>query len=199
MKKVEYYVLNNDLLMLVPENKAEKDLLVKKGLEIKIVENLLNDGAIFNIVGSRLGTMIIFLNKKGEISVSTNNKNIQNEKSFLEKVGQTFILALNILLNKKHYSYLRKQKNTKRIDGKKIKGFSKVTYITNKIPPVKDYNTHSNRKPIGHKFLSRGHWRPVKGIGKNYNGEYVEVGRTWVKESIKGQGELIIKPRIIKN
>ncbi len=56
-----------------------------------------------------------------------------------------------------------------------------------------------------HRWFSRGHWRystpeaPII-LGKDRDGNYVEHGRTWVTESIKGPNhkELIIKTRLVE-
>lgn len=70
-------------------------------------------------------------------------------------------------------------------------------------------NTESYRfvikHPIGklsptHAFKVRGFWRTFEGkqLGKNRNGERVVEGYTWVKEHIRGYGELKKKLRVIK-
>lgn len=43
-----------------------------------------------------------------------------------------------------------------------------------------------------HSWFSRGHWRRLEPghIGKNRTGDYVELGRTWVTDSIKGPDHL---------
>jgi hypothetical protein len=52
-----------------------------------------------------------------------------------------------------------------------------------------------------HRWFSRGHWRelPKGQLGKNRQGLYAELGRTWVTESIKGpeRKDLIQKTRLI--
>lgn len=51
-----------------------------------------------------------------------------------------------------------------------------------------------------HQWRVRGHWRKISPnmIGKNREGEYAIVGRTWVKDFVKGDGPLIEKTRIFK-
>lgn len=51
-----------------------------------------------------------------------------------------------------------------------------------------------------HQWRVRGHWRKISPqmIGKDREGEYCIVGRTWVKDFVKGDGPLIEKTRIIK-
>ena len=60
-------------------------------------------------------------------------------------------------------------------------------------------------KPIGsitfdHSFKVRGHWRRIDThtLGKNRNNEYVCRGVTWVKEHVRGEGELMKKVRVVK-
>ena len=47
-------------------------------------------------------------------------------------------------------------------------------------------------------FKSRGHWRRVKTIGKDREGIQCIKGYTWVKESVKGNGPMSNKIRVIK-
>ena len=65
---------------------------------------------------------------------------------------------------------------------------------------------HYNQiKPIGHltfdhSFKVRGHWRTISPdtYGKNRHGEYVMTGVTWVKEHIRGEGDLVKRIRVVK-
>jgi hypothetical protein len=47
-----------------------------------------------------------------------------------------------------------------------------------------------------HSWSVIGHWRNVKTLGKNRIGKYCEIGRTWIRPSIKGTGKFISKPRV---
>lgn len=49
-----------------------------------------------------------------------------------------------------------------------------------------------------HSWECMGHWRICKAVGKDREGTYNQIGRTWVKPCIKGNGELIKKIRIVK-
>jgi len=51
-----------------------------------------------------------------------------------------------------------------------------------------------------HQWAVRGHWRGIKGIGKNRGGEYGQKGFTWVEDHVKGPEDkpLIQKTRIIR-
>lgn len=51
-----------------------------------------------------------------------------------------------------------------------------------------------------HQWRVRGHWRKISPqmIGKDREGEYCIVGRTWIKDFVKGDGPLIEKTRIFK-
>lgn len=48
-----------------------------------------------------------------------------------------------------------------------------------------------------HSWEVSGHWRTVKGIGKNREGSYVVPGFTWVVPCIKGEGPLVAKTRVV--
>jgi hypothetical protein len=41
-----------------------------------------------------------------------------------------------------------------------------------------------------HRFLVRGHWRKIDGLGKNRNGDYCVSGHTWVIDHAKGSEHL---------
>lgn len=47
-----------------------------------------------------------------------------------------------------------------------------------------------------HRWEVRGHWRDIKGVGKDRAGNYVVHGHTWVKDFVKGPED---KPLIVKN
>ena len=52
-----------------------------------------------------------------------------------------------------------------------------------------------------HQWRVRGHWRKIASdsIGRDREGDYCIVGRTWVNDFIKGDGPLIEKLRLVKN
>ena len=56
------------------------------------------------------------------------------------------------------------------------------------------------RIELNHSFKVRGHWRKIdpQSYGKNRNGEYVVIGHTWVRDHVKGTGEMVKKLRVIK-
>jgi len=47
-----------------------------------------------------------------------------------------------------------------------------------------------------HQYDVCGFWRKCGAIGKDSNGEYTQVGRTWVSEHRRGNGEYVYKPRV---
>ncbi len=51
---------------------------------------------------------------------------------------------------------------------------------------------------FSHAWEVVGHWRVCGTIGKDRNGEYNQIGRTWVNPCTKGSGELVKKIRVIK-
>jgi hypothetical protein len=50
-----------------------------------------------------------------------------------------------------------------------------------------------------HRWEVRGHWRRVKGIGKDRAGDYSVVGHTWVRDFTKGPPDLplVVKTRVV--
>lgn len=99
--------------------------------------------------------------------------------------------------NKTEY-YPRKQAPTIKVTGRPI------YYVLGK-EEEKYPKQYKKIKPVGtlsfdHSFSVRGHWRRVAEgtIGKNRNGEYTVEGFTWVKEHVRGEGELLRKLRVIK-
>jgi len=69
------------------------------------------------------------------------------------------------------------------------------------IAPKKDYgevvSAHGGAINWSHRFLVRGHWRKVDGLGKNRNGDYCIQNKTFVIPYEKGQGDLVHKTRIV--
>lgn len=91
-------------------------------------------------------------------------------------------------LNKKTSSSVRIQGKPVYIllEEKKSKNKRCIEKLEKKYPKYK----------ILHSFPVRGHWRRLSdpnSIGKDRHGEYNQRGFTWVKECIKGSGELISK------
>lgn len=49
-----------------------------------------------------------------------------------------------------------------------------------------------------HRWEVMGHWRRCSTVGKDRDGNYNVIGLTWVSPHIRGEGELVIKTRIVK-
>lgn len=83
---------------------------------------------------------------------------------------------------------VKKQIRLKRGDTKVKHSISKVIHVTPKNLRSNYASTNSISIDWSHRWFSRGHWRQLKAgsLGKNRIGEYVESGRTWVTESVKG-------------
>lgn len=73
-----------------------------------------------------------------------------------------------------------------------------ITYVSNKKYSSKQLSLSGEPIEWKHSWEVIGHWRAISGIGKNRNGDYLEINRTWINPCIKGKGELIKKIRIIK-
>lgn len=85
-----------------------------------------------------------------------------------------------------------------------IKTIKPIYYVLDK-KEEKEHNKYNRIKPVGsitfsHAFKVRAHWRTIdkKTYGKNRAGVYNVLGYTWVKEHIKGEGELVKKMRVLK-
>ena len=122
--------------------------------------------------------------------------------SSIEIVGKT-------LSNLGKYTVIQDKPNGhtkyyKKKDKKVIKVVDRPIYYVLHKKYEKSY-TSVIKNPIGnlsytHAFKVRGHWRTFNSnsLGKNREGLRVVKGYTWVKEYLKGEGELKKKLRIIK-
>jgi hypothetical protein len=116
----------------------------------------------------------------------------ETKKRFMAGAATYILESLN---NKKTQIYY-KDTNFKTKSGRDkivpvvfIRNSSNQTIYENYIPKDVDWK---------HSWECVGHWRFVKGIGKDRYGEYNKKGRTWVNPCIKGDGILIKKTRIIQ-
>ena len=98
---------------------------------------------------------------------------------------------------KKAEYYTRKHSST-------IKVIKPIYYVMDK-REEKNPVTFKRIKPLGscafdHSFRVRGHWRHIgeKTYGKDRNGVYNVLSYTWVKEHVKGEGDLVQKVRVLK-
>ncbi len=89
----------------------------------------------------------------------------------------------------------------------KIKRSGRLPELVSKLIVISP-SKYSNRlksidkSPIDwkHSWRVRGHWRKINPgmLGKDRSGECTIIGRTWIKDFIKGDGPLIEKTRILK-
>ena len=85
-----------------------------------------------------------------------------------------------------------------------LKVYKPIYYVMNK-KETENSRTFKLIKPLGkleytYSFKVRGHWRKINPdtYGKNRNGEYVVKGHTFVKDYVKGEGELVKRVRVLK-
>lgn len=93
-----------------------------------------------------------------------------------------------------YYTFKDKQKKTVKVPNRVIYyTMNKKTYSSNKhkIKPI-------GRLEYSHAFRVRCHWRRIEptSIGKDRYGRRVVIGKTFVKDFVKGKGELIRKLRV---
>lgn len=72
-----------------------------------------------------------------------------------------------------------------------------VTYISKDKNPKLISPLSENHIEWKHSWKVSGHWRKVKGMGKNRYNERVVFGKTWVIPTIKGNGILIEKTKVV--
>jgi hypothetical protein len=109
---------------------------------------------------------------------------------------QLFIYAILYSLNAKetfigNTSSIMRMPNG-RLDPKTISIISTKKYMstyTNRFDTEIDWK---------HSWECIGHWRKCFAIGKDRDGEYNQIGKTWVNPCVKGKGELVKKIRVVK-
>lgn len=76
---------------------------------------------------------------------------------------------------------------------------NKVVHIKPRKMSNNDYQRQVNSTvDWSHAFDVRGHWRKIKGVGKNRSGDYCIEGRTWVKPHRKKEElEYVKKQRVV--
>ena len=81
---------------------------------------------------------------------------------------------------------------------KKIRKIRRVIHIRSKKERenVKPYKS-GQHIDWSHSWLVRGHWRTIKGIGKDRAGNYCLSGKTFVLPYKKGEGDVIKKVRVV--
>jgi len=146
------------------------------------VLNLLDDGAVFKIYAKKLNLVTMTLksdpNTKDSVLLDINTpyadeRDKQTLDQYKKQAVKMITFGIEDVISKTHYTYTEKTRTKVRTGRKKEIVRSKVTYITPNRPAGIHYETHSPRRPLGHKFPVRGHWRSIKGLGKNYLGEKV--------------------------
>lgn len=85
-------------------------------------------------------------------------------------------------------------------DGEKI--LHKIKRVVHIFPKTKKAKVEAEEKydiEWSHRWAVRGHWREIKGIGKDRSGEYTVKGFTWVIDHVKGPDDLpyVQKTRVI--
>lgn len=119
------------------------------------------------------------------------NRSAKDKKRFCDNLLLTMLFALN---EKKTLV------GTEQVNMRKKSGQSEIvpiTHISNKKYSATQKNTKGEPIDWKHSWEVIGHWRICSNIGKDRNGEYNQVNRTWVIPSIRGKGELVKKLRII--
>ena len=74
-----------------------------------------------------------------------------------------------------------------------------ITFISDKKYISDIERTVGEKLDWKHSWKVMGHWREISGIGKDRDGNYCMIGKTWVNPCIRGDGPMIEKLKIIKS
>lgn len=88
------------------------------------------------------------------------------------------------------------------IDGKKYEHFSAYAVKFRKQPrQITIPSQDSAPKDWHHQWRVQGHWRKIKGTGKDESGDRCEEGRTWVKAHTRGPEDapMLNRPTIVRD
>ncbi len=169
-----------------------KELKPNKNISILTIDrdkdySAVIDKCLFHVLESEKGNCIIDTHHKV--------RKVYGEKNLIQIVD-TLLAYIVYRIGNKETKIYSKPVEMKTRSGQKI--IKPVTFLsTNK-------NINIYEREIGHPvkwthcWEVMGHWRLTKSIGKDRDGKYNEIGRTWVNPSIKGDGELIKKIRFIR-
>ena len=108
--------------------------------------------------------------------------------AFLQPFGREY--ALGVEKTSARFKFKR--------DGEKI--LHKIKKIIHVVPKTKSAMSKLGDKvDWSHQWRVRGHWREIKGIGKDRAGEYCIKGWTWVSDFVKGPEDkpIVEKTRVV--
>ena len=72
-----------------------------------------------------------------------------------------------------------------------------ITYISKNKKPQYISPISNNKIDWKHSWAVSGHWRKIKGIGKDRYGERNTINKTWVTPCIKGSGSFVEKLKVV--
>lgn len=145
--------------------------------------------------------------KDGKLVVTLNEDEKESEKESAFNIILRALLTLDKLNECKVYNYTRNDFRPQYLRKKKAKTVKienrPIYYVINKkskeVP--KHIDQSKGKLSCSYAFKVRGHWRRLhneKSFGMNREGERVVLGHTWIKEFIKGNGELIRRVHLVK-
>lgn len=133
-----------------------------------------------------------------------------DDKEFFMEGNGRFLLAIRQIIdhiNNRNINYITNIEHIK-VQGRINRNFTKFKYNPDHIIYVATEKTVKTNENIVKRLIKKpdfayevmGHWRRLFGksnLGKNRQGNYCVVGRTWVKEHVRGQGELKKRTRLV--
>ena len=150
-----------------------------------------------------LDTQDIFLFALGE--VWHNKEYYSNLDLTIDDVLYTICTRYLINFNKRLESEnvgvikVNKRLKIKHRGEKKLHKIKKLFYVIKNRGQAEEKGIASHNIDWQHSWSVRGHWRKIdkNKIGKDRGGEYCVEGHTWIKNYIKGDGELVKKTRLV--
>lgn len=166
-------------------------------------------GTLFSYWRGRYDATGFVINPSGVVQIEFINNDEDHKKYTTLTVVSTLMIIFGVLAKlNKHTVIEDKPTGVTKYYRRKLAPTIKV--VDRPIYYVLDKKYRENygtviKSPIGHlspthAFKVRGFWRTFEGkqLGKNRNGERVVEGFTWVKEHVRGKGDLKKKLRVIK-
>lgn len=191
------YVEDIDFDLLLPFDKVKYNVVFPNGIIIVDLERttLGNTYLAYNVYGSNTAMA-------AHLAMVVNS--LANKESISDDVASTdvekiIIADIHELLKKKKVYLSEGKKRIPITDSKTGKTTQKkknVTFFS--LVSYRNSNPFPRpRRKLDHRFDVGGHWRQVRGLGKDREGNYVISGKTWVKNHVRGDGEYIQKARVI--
>lgn len=116
-------------------------------------------------------------------------------QNFCDDIAIDSLGHLLLTLNEKDSVMSKSRPSLKTRSGQDI--IVPIVYVSDKKTINKFQALESTPIEWTHSWEVIGHWRTIKGLGKDQQGNRTVEGKTWVSACVKGDGELIKKVRVL--